>query len=281
MAYRSDSVETRFWLKKYPHTVDITGQMILLGTGTSVGVPSLGCGCPVCTGGHPKNQRTRCSAIVGLPEGNLLIDTAPDLRHQLIREGIGVVHAVVYTHEHADHIFGLDDLRLFQFYLGHPVPLYCEPGVESRLRHSFDYAFSDKKHTHSGAVPSLQFHTIGHKPFEVLGQTVIPIPLKHGPRFDVFGFRIGNVAYCTDVKTIPDDSWELLQGLDVLVLDALRPQPHPTHMHLEQSIEVAKRLAPRQTYFTHCSCFLDFESTNRILPDQIRLSHDGLRIPLT
>jgi phosphoribosyl 1,2-cyclic phosphate phosphodiesterase len=139
-------------LKKSVRTVEFPGEMILLGTGTSVGVPSLGCSCAVCTGGDPKNQRTRCSAILGLPEGNLLLDTSPDMRQQLLREGIGIVHAVAYTHEHADHIFGMDDLRLFQFYLGHPVPVFCEPFVEQRLRKSFDYAFSSVKPTHAGAA---------------------------------------------------------------------------------------------------------------------------------
>ena len=138
--------------------------MILLGTGTSVGVPSLGCACPVCISGDPRNHRTRCSAILGLPEGNLLLDTSPDMRQQLLREGIGLVHAVAYTHEHADHIFGMDDLRLFQFYLGHPVPIFCEPFVEQRLRKSFDYAFSDVKPTHPGAAPSLEFHPIALEP---------------------------------------------------------------------------------------------------------------------
>ena len=254
--------------------------MILLGTGTSVGVPALGCGCHVCISEHPRNQRSRCSAILGLPGGNLLIDTSPDMRSQLIREGIGIVHSVLYTHEHADHIFGLDDLRLFQFYLGHPVPLYCNQQVEERLRKSFDYAFSTAKQTHEGAIPALSIHEIDESRFEVLGTDVQPILLNHGPRFEVFGFRFGDVAYCTDVKTIPESSMELLTGLRVLVLGALREEKHPTHMNFAEALDVLDILQPEQTYFTHCSCRVDYESANRDLPDNVEIAYDGLTIEL-
>jgi phosphoribosyl 1,2-cyclic phosphate phosphodiesterase len=262
-------------------TIDIRGQMILLGTGTSVGVPTIGCGCHVCRSPNERNRRTRCSAILGLPEGNLLIDTSPDLRQQLLREQIGIVHAVLYTHEHADHVFGLDDLRIMQFHLGGPVPLYCEPAVEERIRKSYDYAFGDARHLHRGAVPQLVFHRIGLEPFRVLGAEVLPIRLKHGKRFDVLGFRFGNVAYCTDVNAIPPDGMQRLTGLDVLVLDALRPRGHATHFSLEEAIEVARTLAPRQTYFTHMSHELEHEATNALLPPGMAMAYDGLRIPLT
>ncbi len=265
---------------KRPYTTDIRGKLILLGTGTSVGVPAIGCDCPVCVGGHPKNQRTRSSAIFGLPEGNLLIDASPDLRQQLLREKIGIVNAVAFTHEHADHIFGLDDLRLFQFYLGHAVPLFCESHVEDRLRKSFDYAFREEPQTHLGSVPALTFHTIDREPFSVLGAKVTPIRLDHGPRFTVLGFRVANVAYCTDVKSIPKTSWPLLEGLDILVLSALRPDSHPTHMNLDEAIETAQRLKARRTFFTHCSCKIDHPKIDAQLPDGIRLAYDGLVIEL-
>lgn len=262
-------------------TTNIAGELILLGTGTSVGVPSIGCGCEVCQSSDPHNKRLRCAAIVGLPEGNLLIDTPPDLRTQLLRERIGIVHSVLYTHEHADHVFGLDDLRLFQFYLGRPVPLYCEEIVERRIRQSFDYAFNDSQETHTGAAPKLEFHRISTEPFRVLGQTILPIRLEHGPRFTVLGFRMGNVAYCTDTNALPSESWPLLEGLDVLVLDALRDRPHATHFSLAESVEVARRLRPRQTYFTHISHELDHQATNARLPAGMQLAYDGLRIPLS
>lgn len=255
--------------------------MILLGTGTSVGVPTIGCGCPVCTSDDPKNKRTRSSAILGLPQGNLLIDTSPDLRQQLLREGIGLVHAVAYTHEHADHLFGLDDLRLMQFYLNGPVPLLCTERVEARIRKSFDYAFTEIEGLHQGATPKIAFRRIGDEPFDVLGARVTPIHLEHGPHFQTLGFRVGDVAYCTDVSAISPASMELLRGLDVLVLDALRPEPHATHFSLQQAVEVATELSPGMTYFTHTAHALDYTSTNALLPPTMRLAHDGLRIGLT
>src|SRR5688572_11815768 len=266
----------------YPFvTTDIRNQLVVLGTGTSVGVPMIGCGCDVCRSTNPRNHRTRCSIILGLPGGNLLVDTSPDLRQQLLREQIGIVHSVLYTHEHADHIFGLDDLRLMQFHLGGPVPLFCEAAVEARIRKSYDYAFQSAGELHSGAVPQLAFQRIGLEPFEVLGMQITPIRLKHGKRFDVLGFRFGNVAYCTDVNAIPPESLDRLRGLDVLLLDALRPRGHATHFSLEQAVEVARDLAPRQTYFTHMSHELEHDKTNKSLPPGMALAYDGLRIELT
>jgi phosphoribosyl 1,2-cyclic phosphate phosphodiesterase len=254
--------------------------MILLGTGTSVGVPVIGCGCDVCRSENPKNRRTRASAVLGLAGGNLLIDTSPDLRQQLLREQIGIIHAVLYTHEHADHVFGLDDLRLMQFHLGGPVPLYCEPKVEARIRKSYDYAFAALDGLHPGAVPQLAFRSIGTEPFDVLDTRMTPVRLKHGSRFDVLGFRVGNVAYCTDVNAIDAESMRRLAGLDVLILDALRPKGHATHFGLDEAIEVARSLSPRQTYFTHMSHELEHEATNRALPPGMALAFDGQRIPL-
>ena len=256
--------------------------MILLGTGTSVGVPAIGCGCGVCTSTNPRNRRTRSSVILGLPQGNLLIDTGPDMRTQLIREGIGLVHAVAYTHEHSDHLLGLDDLRLMQFYLDGPVPLYCEPQVESRIKQVFNYAFVSLPATHVGAAPLLRFQCIRpDESFSVLGRELIPIRLKHGPRFDVLGFRIGNVAYCTDTNEIPEESRSQLLGLDVLILDALRHQPHVTHFGLDQAVAVAQQLEAKQTYFTHCSHELEYEATNQVLPSNMALAFDGQRVPLS
>jgi len=260
---------------------DISGQLVFLGTGTSVGVPIIGCGCAVCTSTNPRNNRTRCGLALGLPHGNLLVDTTPDLRLQLLREGLGIVHAVVYTHEHADHIFGLDDLRLMQFYLGGPVPLYCEPRVEQRIRKSFDYAFQSPERLHKGAIPQLAFHTIELEPFEVLGARVTPLRLDHGPAVPVLGFRFGNVAYCTDTRGIPPESMELLADLDVLILDCLRRQPHATHFGLDEALAVAKELGPKRTLLTHLSHDLEHEVTSAELPNGVELAYDGLAVPLT
>ncbi len=223
----------------------------------------------------------RCGLVLGLPKGNLLVDTPPDLRSQLLREKIGIIHSTLFTHEHADHLFGLDDLRLFCFYLGGNMPIYCEPQVEARIRKSFDYAFDPvaKKYP-AGGVPQLEFVRISTDAFQVLGQTVVPIRLRHG-RMDVLGFRFGNVAYCTDTNAIAEESWSRLEGLDVLILDALRPRPHPTHFSLSEAIEVAQRVGARQTYFTHISHELEHEATNRSLPPGMQLAYDGLQIPLT
>lgn len=268
-------------MSRIPVSRDITGRLVFLGTGTSVGVPVLGCNCPVCTSANPRNNRTRCGLALGLPAGNLLVDTTPDLRHQLLREGIGIVHSVLYTHDHADHIFGLDDLRIMQFYLGGPVPLYCEPRVEQRIRKSFDYAFQPGDRLHPGAIPQLAPRTIGLEPFDVLGARVIPIRLEHGPHTPVLGFRFGNVAYCTDTSGIPPESMELLEGLDVLVLDCLRREPHVTHFGLQQSLAIVDRLRPRRALFTHMSHDLEHEATNAELPPGVELAYDGLEVPLT
>lgn len=265
---------------RQPTTTDITGQMILLGTGTSVGVPAIGCGCGVCTSDDARNRRTRCSAILGLPEGNLLIDTTPDMRFQLLREGIGIVHAVLYTHEHADHVFGLDDLRLMQFYLEGPLPIYCEETVEQRIRKSFDYAFSAPDDLHAGGVPQLDLRRIGIEPFSVLGADVVPVRLQHGKYCQVLGFRFGDVAYCTDVNGISPENMRRLTGLDVLVIDALRRRGHATHFSLEEATDIARQLRPKQTLFTHMSHDLDHEVTNRELPEGMALAYDGQRISL-
>ncbi len=265
---------------KQPKTADITGLLVMLGCGTSVGVPALGCPCPVCASDHPRNQRTRCSVVLGLPGGNLLIDTSPDLRTQLLRESLGVVHAVAYTHEHSDHVVGFDDLRLMQFYLGRPVPVWCNQSVRRRLHRAFDYAFSREEQTHVGAVPSVELRDIDG-PFECLGATVIPVPLNHGPRFEVLGFRVGKVAYCTDVKSIPESSKPRLQGLDTLIISALRQEPHATHMNIEEAIAAGRELGARQVWLTHCSCHIDYETTMATLPVGFGVAWDGQRIALT
>jgi phosphoribosyl 1,2-cyclic phosphate phosphodiesterase len=265
---------------RIPAEANFTGELIFLGTGTSVGVPVIGCDCATCASPDPRNRRTRCGLILGLPEGTLLVDTPTDLRFQLLRERVGLVHAVLYTHEHADHLFGLDDVRLFPYYLGRRLPLYCEPSVEARIRKSFDYAFSaDSEGVPAGGVPRLEFYSITTQPFDLLGIRVTPIRLRHG-RFDVLGFRFGDVAYCTDTNGIPEESWPLLDGLDVLILDALRMKPHPTHFSLDEAVQVARRVGARRTLFTHLSHDLEHAATSAALPQGMELAYDGLRIPL-
>ncbi len=258
----------------------VAREMILLGTGTSHGVPVIGCHCPVCLSDDSRNKRTRSGVAVTNEEGTLLIDTSPELRIQLLREQIELVHAVLYTHSHADHIFGMDDLRLFGYYLNAPVQLYCEPVVEQQLRAAFSYAFTPPApDLHHGAVPQVSLHGLPTEAFELLGWQVTPIRLMHG-KLPVLGFRFNNVAFCTDVSFIPEESFEHLQGLDVLVIDALREKPHATHFGIPQALEVVERVRPRQTYLTHVSHHLDYNSTNARLPRGVELAYDGLRIPL-
>jgi phosphoribosyl 1,2-cyclic phosphate phosphodiesterase len=250
---------------------------VFLGTGTSVGVPMLGCDCAVCRSSDPRNQRMRCAVLIQTPQGNLLIDTPPDLRTQLLRERVGLVHAVLFTHYHVDHLFGLDDVRLFPKQLGGPVPVYCTDEVEERIRAVFAYAFDPAVlQLPHAAVPRLDFRRITTEPFTVFDQPVVPIPLEHGG-FNVFGFRFDDVAYCTDVSHIPDASWPRLEGLRVLVLDALRPKPHPSHFGLDQALAVIERVRPARAYLTHMSHELEHEATNRRLPPNVELAYDGWR----
>lgn len=254
--------------------------MILLGTGTSHGVPVIGCRCPVCQSDNPRNNRTRTGVAVRLDAGTFLIDTPPELRIQLLRERIDLVQAVIYTHSHADHLFGLDDLRLFGYHLRRPIPLYCEAAVERQIRAAFSYAFTPPDpDLHHGALPQLEISRIDDAPFAVLGEQVTPIRLLHG-KLEVFGFRIRNVAFCTDVSFMPEASYSLLEGLDVLIIDALRDAPHATHFGIPQALAVIERVRPRRAFLTHLSHHLDYEATNARLPAGVELAYDGLRVPL-
>lgn len=254
-------------------------RLIFLGSGTSTGVPVFGCSCAVCRSADPRNNRTRPSVLLELPGGNLLVDTGPEMRLQLLREGITKVHAIAYTHPHADHLFGLDDARLFPRAIGGPVPVYCEPATEEAIRRVFHYAFDDQAaRIPGGGVPRLRFVPIEPGvPFEVLGQQITPIRLDHG-RWEVLGFRVDGLAYCTDVVRIPDESWPLLEGLDTLILDALRVEPHPTHFNLEQALAVIGRLKPRRAVLTHLSHGFDHGPTESSLPPGVTLAYDGLAL---
>jgi len=258
---------------------DLTGRMLFLGTGTSTGVPLVGCSCDTCTSGDPRDVRTRTSVLLGLPGGHLLIDTTPDLRGQLLRERIGRVDAVLYTHDHVDHVYGLDDLRPLCFATGRSIPLHCEERVENRIRKAFDYAFASGPPL-GGGVPKVTFERISPTPFELLGTTVTPLRLRHGV-FDVLGFRFGNVAYCTDTNCIPDETWPLLEGLDVLVLDCLRFTRHPTHFSLDEALGAAVRAGARRTLLVHMAHDVRHAALEATLPAGVELAIDGLEVSLT
>lgn len=247
-----------------------------LGTGTSVGVPMVGCDCAVCQSDDPRNHRYRCAVLIRMSRGNILIDTPPELRLQLLRARVRLIHAVLYTHYHADHLFGLDDLRPFQKLLGGPVPLYCTAEVERKIRQCFSYAFpSEPVKAICTYVPKLVFQRITEAPFQTLDQRIVPIPLIHA-HTEVYGFRLDDVAYCTDVSEIPKESWPLLENLRVLVLDALRFKPHPAHFNINEALEVIDRVKPKQAYLTHLSHDIDHETVNQMLPANVALAYDGL-----
>lgn len=253
-------------------------EVVVLGSGTSHGVPMIGCDCAVCTSTDERDKRSRPSIWVRVGETRLLIDTAPELRLQCVANGIDRVDAVLFTHHHADHVTGLDDLRRFNWLMKKPVPCYGTDRTLKGLSNMFSYAFREA-HDSPHSRPHLELHAIDDSPFHVGEVEVIPIPMMHGP-LPVVGFRFGRFAYCTDCSFIPEESFAKLEGLDALILDALRSTPHPAHFNLEQAVEAAGRIAAKQTYFTHIAHELSHKDTNAKLPDGMALAHDGLRIAL-
>lgn len=247
-----------------------------------MGVPTLGCGCAVCTSTDARNRRTRPSiAVIWDGDGaqrTVVIDTGPDFREQALREKIRHVDAVFYTHAHADHILGMDDLRPLSFrHKPGLMPLYADRSTADILRRIFDYTFSASSTYPTRARVELR-NLEGEETAEIHGARFQRVPLLHG-ELPVAGFRFGNAAYLTDMNCIPESSLPLLEGLDVLILDALRPQPHPTHANLTEALAWVERVRPRRAWFTHMSHEVDHETTERTFPEHVRLSYDGLRIP--
>lgn len=250
-------------------------RITVLGSGTSVGVPSIGCECPVCTSTDPRDKRLRPSVWVECGGLSIVIDTTPDFRQQALRAGIPRVDAILYTHSHADHILGLDDVRPFNFRQGGVIPIYGSAETLANIQNCFRYIF-DGRPTES-SLPRITANVLGGKPFELRSRTFVPIPLWHG-RQAVLGYRFGRAAYLTDHSEIPESSLELLEGLDVLFLDALRHKPHPTHSTVERSLHTVARLRPKRTFFTHIAHDLSHEQTEQELPSSVRLAFDGLVI---
>jgi phosphoribosyl 1,2-cyclic phosphate phosphodiesterase len=250
-------------------------RVTFLGTGTSVGVPRIACKCPVCLSDDPKNKRLRCSILLEYGGRVVLVDTGPDLRTQALRYAIDRVDAVLITHGHADHLHGLDDIRAYCFSMEDPMPCYADERTMERINLVFGYAF-DSPYKH--ALPQLDLRLIDG-PFELFGIEIEPVEVLHG-RLPVLGFRVGSFAYVTDCSQITDASMMQLEGLDTLVLDALRHKEHATHFTVEQALAVVKRLQPRMTYFTHMAHDLEHEASNRTLPSHAQLAYDGLVLEL-
>jgi phosphoribosyl 1,2-cyclic phosphate phosphodiesterase len=252
----------------------LAARVTMLGTGTSHGVPMIGCHCATCRSTDVRDRRFRPSIYIDVPDRvRILVDTATDLRQQALAHDISRVDAVLFTHAHADHILGLDDLRGFNRLQGTAIPCYANAEAWTQIRRQFSYIFDGPLQLGGGVPQITANHVTGT--FFICGVKIVPVPLWHG-RLPILGYRLGNFAYLTDCNRIPDESFGLVDGVDVLVLDALRDEPHETHFTLSEAVAVAQKIAARQTYFTHMTHDLPHAATNARLPGGIELAYDGL-----
>ena len=250
-------------------------QITLLGVGSSSGTPVVGCHCSTCESTDPKNKRTRCSSLITLSNGkNILIDASPDLREQSLREGLRSIDAVLFTHSHADHCHGIDDLRAFCQINQKQIPIFSNKFAIDQIVNKFEYAMIEPKNYWE--TPVLKPNII-EEPFEIYGETIIPVPVNHG-RWSINGYRVGALAYITDVSEIPESSMELLCGLDVLLLDCLRNEPHFSHLCYSESINIAQKINAKETYLIHMTHELEYNSLNKTLPEGIFVGYDGLKL---
>ncbi|MDE0626664.1 MAG: MBL fold metallo-hydrolase [Bryobacterales bacterium] len=253
----------------------------VLGSGTSTGVPTIGCGCRVCTSEDPRDRRLRPSILVrfeaGGMERSVVIDTGPDFRQQALSAGLTRLDAILYTHDHADHIMGLDDVRPFNYWRRDRIPVYASESTLKSLMRVFPYGFKGESR-HAGGVPRLDGRTVRKdQVIEVVGKRFEPFTVHHGPK-RILGFRFGRAAYVTDQTGIPAESLERLENLDVLFLGALRHEPHPMHSTVAEALAWVERLRPKRTFLTHMCHMLSHEETDRQLPAGVSLAYDGLKI---
>lgn len=252
-------------------------KLTFLGTGTSQGVPVITCDCEVCTSADPRDNRLRTSAMVEMEGKTFVFDTGPDFRQQMLREKVGKLDAVLFTHAHKDHIAGMDDVRSFNFRWRKPMEVYAtDPTIEA-LKREYHYIFNGENYP---GIPRINIHEIDANPFEIEDVAITPLPVLHY-RMPVLGFRIGKLAYITDANFIPDSTKALLEGLDVLVINALRKKKHISHFNLEEAIALHAELQPRQTYFTHISHLMGKHSeVSEELPANIEIAYDGLQVEI-
>jgi phosphoribosyl 1,2-cyclic phosphate phosphodiesterase len=255
----------------------LLASVTFLGTGTSHGVPMIGCDCPTCRSTDPRDRRSRPSVLVELAGGpSVLVDTSPDLRAQALALDIRRVDAVLFTHSHADHVLGLDEVRRYNAIQRATIPCYGGADTIAEIRRTFAYVFDPPQQ--GGGVPKIALFPLGG-PFCLGRHTVVPVPVLHGTQ-QVLAYRFGPFAYLTDCSAIPEASWRLLEGVRTLVVDALRHKPHPTHFTVAQALEVVERLRPRAAYLTHICHDLGHEATSALLPPGVQLAYDGLKLEI-
>ncbi len=250
-------------------------RVTFLGTGTSHGVPMIGCTCGVCTSDDPRDNRMRPSIYIELPDLAVLVDTGTDLRRQALRFRLPRVDAILFTHSHADHVMGLDDVRRYNMLQAGSIPCFADALTTAEIRRTFAYIFEGRTQQ-GGGVPRLDLFTLAGE-FCLGRTTVIPVPLLHGER-QIYGYRIGPFAYLTDCSKIPAEAWPLLDGVNLLVVDALRDKPHPTHFSVAEALAVVERLRPSRAWFTHIAHDLPHEATCARLPEGVDLAYDGLTL---
>ncbi len=253
-------------------------KLTFLGTGTSSGIPIIGCVCSVCLSKNQKDKRQRCATLLQIDDQNILIDGGPDIRNQLIKERIQYLDGVIITHSHFDHVFGLDDLRPFTF--NSNIPLYAEECSMKDIKKIFPYIFDQTNLQIGGGLT--QFTDIlvePYKEFDIDGTTILPLAVMHG-RLPILGYKIGNLAYLTDVKTLPEQTIQAIKGVDTLVLNCLRLRPHPTHLNLEEALAYIEQIQPKHTYFIHMDHDISTKTWEQLLPSHITLAYDGLQITI-
>lgn len=254
--------------------INSTIKVTILGSGTSTGVPAIGCDCTVCTSTDPRDKRTRSSILLTIDGANVLIDTSTDLRYQALKNGIKRLSAVLFTHAHADHVHGIDELRSYNFLQQEAIPCYGDKNTLERIKTMFSYIF--KEYRTGGGIPRLTLNE-AWEDFELLGKKFIPVQVLHG-ELPILGYRVGNIAYITDCSKIEPASLEKLKGLDLLILGALRYKPHSTHFSLSEALEIAEALKPKRTLFTHMGHDISYIKTSAELPDGVELAYDGMTI---
>lgn len=252
-------------------------KITFLGSGTSQGVPIIACSCPICLSTNPKDKRLRSSVLIQVEDKNIVVDTGPDFRQQMLNCNIKHLDAILFTHAHRDHLAGLDDIRGFNYIMQKPLDVYCEDIVEAAIKKEFFYAFTEPKYP---GVPEMNLHSITSQPFSLFNIQIEPIRVFHY-KLPVLGFKVSNFVYITDANRIEDQEIEKVKGCDVLVLNALRREHHISHFTLQEAIDMSKMIGAKQTYFTHISHQLGFhDNVENELPDNIHLAYDGLEIEL-